>query len=241
MDGDGTGAARVRSGLRGAALVHVEVADRAPGVVVVGEDGTERRDPRAGRDDVGLDPAVLARSAAGEIRHDLLARIVDAEAEAVVVGRAGGDDVLGHRRAADGLSSGAGVAVAELEHVRLLAGDVRIGVADERVELRGAQVVLARGVVAPRVRSDVCAAADGVLRQLRVARRRMVIARAVEDPLGDDMRTGRDTEAPEVAFVVLLPAGAVACDDSRDVRAVAVLVAGVGKTVVSEESVDAAG
>ena len=69
----------------------------------------------------------------------------------------------------------------------------------------------------------------------------MIIARAVKDPLGDDMRTGRDTETPEVAFVVLLSAGTVAGDDARDVRAVAVLVAGVGKTVIGEESIDPAG
>ena len=142
--------------LAGASLVHVVRRNLAPRVVVVGEDRPQRGNPGSRRHHIRLDPAVFARTATREIGHAFLALGVDVEIEAVVLGGAGGDDVLGHRRAVDGLWTRAGVAGGKLDDVRLVTGHpvVRHRVAHQRVELGGADVVATLGVVTPTVRAD---------------------------------------------------------------------------------------
>ena len=216
------------------------VIDRRPRVVVVGEDRAERRNPSAGRGDVGLDAAILAWAATGKIGDDLLPLVIDAEAKTVVIRRAGRDDIFRDGRAVNGLHRGAGVARAEFQHVGLFSGHVGIGVAHERVELGGVQIIFAAHVVAPRVRADISAVANRVLRERGVARRREITAGPVEDALDHEVRAGGHAQAPELAVVVFFTGGRVARHDARDMRAVTVLVARVGKTAPGGHGVHAA-
>ena len=185
LDEHGRRARGVRAGLAGAAHVEVIVRNQPPGVVVVGIDRTQRGDPGARGDHVRFDASVFARAAAGEIRHGVRAfgvdgEFLDGQVAAVAVAGAGGDDILGHRRAADGAGPGAGVAGGEFQDVGLVAGAQDVGVADQGVEFHRAQVVAALGVVPPTVRPDHRPGVGGVARQGFKVRRRGVVARVVE-------------------------------------------------------------
>ena len=229
----------MRPRLAGAALILVIHRDRQPRALVGGGAGLQRRDPRARRDDVRLDAPVLRRSAAREIRHRVLALAVDEKVEAVVLRRAGGDHVLRHGGAADGLPSRSGVAGAEFQDVRLIPRRAEIRVAHQRIELRRTDVVAPVRVVAPTVGADHRARAHGVARQGFKRRRRFIPPDPVEDALPDDVRHGRDPETVERARVVHLAGRAVARDDARDMRAVAVFIGGIGEPAVIKKGVHA--
>ena len=233
------GAAGVRPCLRGATLVHVEVADRAPGVVVVGVNGSERGDPGTGRGDVGFDAAILAGSATGEVGHHFLSIAVNGELEAVVVGGTGGDDILGDCGTVDRLGPRSGVAGAEFEHVSLFARNVGIGVPHEAVEFRRAEIVLPSHVVTPGVGSHVGATTNRVLHELGVGRRGPESTGTVEDAFHHQVRSWRHAETPERAVVIHFLGAGVARHDACHVGAVAVLIACVGKAIVGEERIDA--
>ncbi len=96
--------------------------------------------------------------------------------KAVVLRGARRNDVLGDGGGSDGLPARPRVSGAELEDVGLFSGEVRIGIPNERIELRRAQVVLSAVVITPRVGGHIGATAHGILNQLREAGRRTVAA-----------------------------------------------------------------
>ena len=200
--------------------------DVRPRVLVVADGRTQRSNPRPRRDHVGLDASVLGGTAAGEIRHRLLPDIVDEIVEAVVLRRAGRDDVLRHSGTAHGLRARPGVAGGEFKNVRLVARQLRVRVAHQPVEFHRAQVIPSLRVIAPTVRADVRAGGRGVARQLLEGETaiRRVTAFRVEEPLHHEVRAGGHAESPERAVVVHFARRAIARDDACDVRAVTVLV-----------------
>ena len=103
LDKDRRSPGDVRPSLAGAALVLVSRRNGAPGIRVTGRLRLKRSDPCAGRHDIRFDAAILARAAAGEIRHRIRPISVNDEIDAIALGGSGSDDVLGDRRTADRL------------------------------------------------------------------------------------------------------------------------------------------
>ena len=157
-------AGNMRPGLARPALVLVILRNRQPGVFIRCRSGLQGRDPGSGRNDVRLDAAVFTGAATGEVRHGFLPFGVNEKIEAVVLRRAAGDDVFGHGRAADGLRARTRVAGGEFQNVLLIAGSLRIGVANQGVKLRRVEVISPLCIVAPTIGADVSAGADGVAR-----------------------------------------------------------------------------
>ena len=106
----------------------------------------------------------------------------------------------------------------------LIAERERVRIAHERVEFHRADVVATLRVVAPTVRADVRACALGIAREPLEARRRGVIAHAVEDALRDDARAGRDAEAVKIAVLVHFTTRAITRDDSGTMRPVSMFI-----------------
>ena len=230
---------RVRTRLAGAALILVVIVDGQPGVFVGRGSGLQRGDPGTWRHHVRLDPPVFTRAAARKIRQRVLAVGVNKKIRTIVLGRAGGNHVLAHGGTVDGLRAGPGVARGEFQNVRLVTRASGIGVADQLVEFRRAQVVAALNVVTPTVRSDHCADSDGVPGQGLVAGRRFKIARAIKNPLDHKVSARGHSEAVEGAALIRLARGRVAGNDTRHVRAVAVFVPRIGQRAVLQEGVHA--
>ena len=235
----GRRARSVRARLARAALVLVEIVDAGPRVLVRRRFGLQRRDPGPRRRDIRLDAAVFTRPTAGKIRHRFLAIRVNKKVEPIVFGCAGGNDVLANRRAVDGLRAGTGIAGGKFQDVRLVAGCGSVRVAYQTVKFHRAQIVAALNVVAPTVRPDHRASADGIACQRLVARRRLKISRAIENSLHHDVRAGSDTQAVEEAAFVRLAGGRVGRDDARHVRPVAMLIRRVLQGPVINEFVHA--
>jgi hypothetical protein len=234
----------VRPGLTRAALIHVVVGNLAPGVVVIGIDGTQRGNPSAGRGHVGLDAPIFARAATGKIRHRIRAIAVDEEVGATVLRGSGGDDIFGDSRTANGLFAGTGVAGGEFEYVWLITGRKRIadGIANQCVKFHRAKIVTALRVVAPTVRANVRAGKFRVAREpLETGIGISVAAGSIEEPLPNEARTGRDTETKKIAIVVHLAGGAVARDDAGAMRAMTVFIGTVFQCAVMKQRRDATG
>ena len=230
-------AGHLRAGLARAALEQVVERNVRPRELVIANRRTQRGNPSAGRDHVGLDASVLGRAAARKVRHRLLPEVVDEIVEAIVLRRAGGDDVLRHRRTANRLRARPGVARREFQNIRLVARQLRVRVPHQRIELRRADVVTPLRVIAPTVGADVRARRGGVARQLLEGERpiRRVTAFAIEEPLHHDVRARCHAESPERAVVVEFTRGTVACDNARDVRAVTVLVRRIEETAAVKQ------
>src|SRR6185503_21210722 len=97
--------------------------------------------------------------------------------------------VFGHRRAADRLWAGTGVAGGKLQDVRLVAGRLPVRVTHQRIELVRAHIVAALCVIAPTVVADDRASLHRIARQTVERVRRTdesVVAFSVKDALGDD-------------------------------------------------------
>ena len=141
----------VRTSLARAALILVVIVDGQPRVFVGGRGGLQRGDPGARCQDVRLDPPVFARAPARKIRYRVRSVAVNEKLPSIVLRRAGGNHVLCHSRAVDGLRAGPGVARGEFQDVRLVAGRSGIGVPDQSVEFGRLQIVSTLHVVAPTV------------------------------------------------------------------------------------------
>ena len=112
----------------------------------------------------------------------------------------------------------------------------RVRVPHQLVELHGAQVINAFGIVAPTVRADYGPGASGVARQLLKTRRWLEVARAVENPLRDDAGARGNTQAVKSAIGVGLARRAIAGDDAGHVRAMAVFIGCVCQTAIIKKS-----
>ncbi len=219
----------MRPGLARAALIHVVLGNFAPGVVVVGIHRTQRRDPRPGRSQVGLDATVFAGAATGEVRHRVRAIAVNEQVGPVVLRSASRNDVLGDSRTADGLRTRAGVARGEFQDVRLVTGRERICVPHERIEFHRTDVVTSLCIVPPTVRADFGTGALCVASQRFKTRRRRVTADGVKNPLADQARARRHTEAEKKTVVVGFANRAITGNDPGAMRSVTVFVRSVGK------------
>src|SRR6476619_2780609 len=93
----------MRPSLAGSTLILVVGRNRRPGIFIACRGRLEGGDPGARRNDVRFDPAVFARSTAGEIGHGILPVGVNEEVEPVVFRGAGGDDVFTHGGTVEGL------------------------------------------------------------------------------------------------------------------------------------------
>ena len=224
----------MRSRLARPALEHVAEGNVGPRKFVVAHRRTQRGNPRARRGHIRLDASILARPAAGEICHHLLARVVDEIVEAVVLRCARGDDVLGHGGTADGLRPRTSVTRREFQNIRRAQS---IRVAHQRIKLRRADVVATLRVIAPTVRADVRPGLHRVTREIKETRRRFVAARAVENALRDEVRARRHAQSPERSVVVGLAGRAIGRDDAGAVCAVPVFIRGIGQCAVVEQSV----
>ena len=174
-----------------AAHVQIILVDRQPGVPVLAKRRTQRGNPGPRRHHVRFDPPVFARAATGEISHRVRSGDVIEEIDPIVLRSAHGNDVLGHRRAADGLRAG-GVACGEHQNIGLVSHAFRIGVAHQLVEHHRADVIPALRVIAPTVRANLGARLNGGRGQSLKRRRRLdQLAVLVKDALHDNPGPGR--------------------------------------------------
>ena len=228
------------SSLAGAPLVLVKIVDRRPGVLVGGRFRLQGGDPCARRHDVRFDAPIFTRTTTRKIRHRIRAVRIDEKIEPIVLGRSGGDDVLGDGRAVDGLGARTGVAGGELQNVGLIARSRRVGVPHQGVEFRRTQVVPPLRVIAPTVGSDHRPGAHRVPGQ-RFRGRQFVIPHAVEDALNDEMRTGGNTQSIQVTAFVGFARGRVSGDNAGDMGPMTVFVRGIGERSIKKEGIDTAG
>ena len=236
-----------RAGHARAAAVDVERVDVLPAPVRVRLARERGRNPSARSNDVRLDPAVRGRAAAAEAdrcvevigrpgarRRDRRPEVQRGAGRDHVFGVAGAPGALVDRRAA----APARVACGELEDERLVPRREDVRVSDEAIIDHVIDEVGASILDAPAIAVDGSTVVQGVGTERVVAR---VLPRpaAVEDALVDDVRLRRHPEAPEEAVRVACPEGAVARDDTRDVRPMAEAVRPVREGSVPQVRDDA--
>src|SRR5688572_15044152 len=231
----------MRSSLTGAPLIHVVKRDWPPREVIVRINRAQGGNPCSGSHYVRLNSSVLARAAAREVGHCLLARVVDGELldrkiEPVVLRGTGSDDVFGHRRTADRLHAGAGVARREFEDVRLVAQCKRVGIAHQRVKFHRADVVTTLRVVAPTVRANVGASALCITSHRLEGRRWLVPSGAIKEPLGNNVHARHHTQTVENSVFIGLTSRSVSSDNASDVRSMTVLIRSIREIPVEKQS-----
>ena len=185
----------------------------------------------------------MAGAAARKISHRIRAVGIKSvgfrQSPGHVLRRTGGDHILARGRTVHRLGIGPGVAGGKFQDVRLIAGSRRVCIPHQFIKLRGINIVLALDIIAPTVRADLGARANGIPREVSVTGRRADLVRiGVKDSLDEEAGTRRDAQTIKSPGVrVCFAGGGVAGNNARAMRAVAIPIRAIGQgTVIFEAS-----